>query len=70
MSSYKEALGLTNRANSALLKIERILERRDIPSATRLALVAQTMKSEPILTDDGPGAVVACREARKLSATI
>ena len=61
--SYRDAPGLTNRANSAMLRIEMIIARTNIPSATRLALIATVMQGEPILTDGSVGAISARKDA-------
>lgn len=61
--SYRDYPGLTSRANSAMLRIESIIGRRNVPSAARLALIAEVMASEPILSDPSTAAHVARREA-------
>ena len=54
VSGYTDRAGIDSRANSALLTIESIVANRTIPAAVRLALVAQVMAMEPILTDQSP----------------
>lgn len=59
---YRDRAGIDSRADSALLSIESIMEDRSIPSAVRLALIAEIMDSEPILTDGSPAAHSVRRE--------
>lgn len=61
--SYPDSAGLDNRANSALIEIEAIMDDRSIPSAVRLVLIAQRMEQEPVLTDQSTGAFRARRNA-------
>jgi len=65
MSSYLNEEAAANRANSAMLRIERIISSNHIPPSARLALIAKVMESEPILTDSGIGARKARRESHK-----
>jgi hypothetical protein len=65
VSGYTDRAGIDNRANSALLRIERITAMTHYPSAVRLVLVAQVMAGEPILTDT---ASPAAYEVRALAA--
>jgi hypothetical protein len=51
MSGYTDRAGIDARANSALFTIQHIIDRTHVPSAVRLALIAQVMAGEPILTD-------------------
>lgn len=55
-NGYRDRSGIDNRANSALLRIEAIVTDLGIPSAVRLALIAEIMGEEPILTDPSPAA--------------
>jgi hypothetical protein len=48
---YTDRAGIDARANSALFTIGHIISRTHVPSAVRLALIAQVMEGEPILTD-------------------
>ena len=68
VSGYTDRAGIDNRANGALLRIERIIAmRNEYPSAVRLVLVAQVMAGEPILTDTGSPAAYEVRElARRM----
>lgn len=59
---YRDRAGIDSRANSALLGIEAIIEDRSVPSAVRLALIAEIMAEEPILTDGSPAARSVRRE--------
>lgn len=61
--SYRDTPGITNRANSAMLRIERIIGDTRIPSMARLALIAEVMAGEPVLTDGSTAAHVARHEA-------
>ncbi len=61
---YTDDAGVTNRANSALLRIEHIMDQRHVPSAVRLVWIAQVMKDEPILTDGSSSAFRARRDAK------
>lgn len=63
--SYRDSPGLVNRANSALITIERIAADRSIPSEIRLVLIAQRMAQEPVLTDDSTAAARARRDAAR-----
>jgi hypothetical protein len=63
--SYRDSPGLTNRANSAMCRIEAILERRNVPSAARLVMIARVMEGEPVLTDGSTAAYAARRDARR-----
>ena len=65
MPSYINEASATNRANSAILRIDHIIHAVSIPSSARLALIAEIMLSEPILSDTGVGAIKARREAAK-----
>jgi hypothetical protein len=51
MSGYTDRAGIDSRANSALGLIGDIAADVTIPAAVRLALVAEVMAGEPILTD-------------------
>ena len=66
--SYKDSVALTNRANSAMLNIERISARTDLSSAVRLVLIAEVMASEPVLTEGSQPAYGARREAKAVTA--
>ena len=59
---YTDRVGIDSRANSALLRVERILAMTHYPSAVRLVLVAQVMAGEPILTDTLSSAAYEVRE--------
>lgn len=59
---YRDRAGIDSRANSALLGIEAIIGDRSVPSAVRLALIAEIMREEPILTDPSPAARSVRRE--------
>jgi hypothetical protein len=48
---YTDRAGIDSRANSALLRVDSVIHDYEIPSAVRLALVAEIMAGEPILTD-------------------
>jgi hypothetical protein len=48
--------GITSRANSALCRIEYIHGMGHLPPAVRLALIAEVIAHEPILTDTCPAA--------------
>jgi hypothetical protein len=61
-NGYRDRAGIDNRANSALLSIERIIADRSIPAAVRLVLVAEIMNEEPVLTDGSPAARSVRRE--------
>lgn len=61
--SYTDRPGLTNRANSALLALGRIIDDVSIPTGVRLVLVAQVMADEPVLTDGSVAAISARRGA-------
>lgn len=61
--SYRDSPGLTNRANSAMLRIEMIMARKDVSAAARLVLIAEVMAGEPVLTDGSTAAFGARREA-------
>lgn len=62
--SYRDESGLTSRANGALLQIDLILNHRPgLTSPVRLALIAEVLKGEPILTDMSVGAIRARQEA-------
>jgi hypothetical protein len=63
-STYRDLPGLTNRANSAMIRISMIMERTDVSSAARLALIAHVMAGEPVLTDGSTAAHIARREAK------
>lgn len=71
MSGYTDRAGIDNRANSALGQITMIAGSTDIPSAVRLALIAEVMAGEPILTDtQSPAAHTVRAEAgRRVYAT-
>ena len=62
---YKDAPGLTNRANSAMIRIEMIMARTNVPSAARLALIATVMQDEPVLTDGSVAAIRARKDAKR-----
>ena len=62
---YKDATGLTNRANSAMIRIEMIMARTNVPSSARLALIATVMQAEPVLTDGSVGAIRARKDAKR-----
>lgn len=62
---YRDRAGIDNRANSALLGIERIISDRSVPAAVRLALVAEIMAEEPVLTDPSPAARTVRREVKE-----
>jgi hypothetical protein len=64
-SGYTDRAGIDSRANSALGRISRISAMTHYPSAVRLALIAQVMAGEPILTDTGSPAAY---EVRALAA--
>lgn len=51
VNSYRDTPGLTNRANSAMIRIDNIIARTELPSGVRLVLIAEVMASEPVLTD-------------------
>lgn len=59
---YRDRAGIDSRANSALLGIEAIIGDRSVPSAVRLALIAEIIAEEPILTDGSPAARSVRRE--------
>jgi hypothetical protein len=59
---YTDRAGIDSRADSALLRIERIIGMLHYPSAVRLVLVAQVMAGEPILTDTASPAAYAVRD--------
>lgn len=63
-SGYTDRAGIDSRANSALGRIDRISAMTHYPSAVRLALIAQVMAGEPVLTDTAPAAY----EVRALAA--
>lgn len=65
VSGYTDRAGINSRANSALGRITRIAAMLHYPSAVRLALIAQVMANEPILTDAGSSAAY---EVRALAA--
>jgi hypothetical protein len=65
VSGYTDRAGIENRANGALLRIDRISAMTHYPSAVRLVLIAQVMAGEPILTDTGSPAAY---EVRALAA--
>lgn len=56
VSGYTAMAGITNRADAALLEIERIIGDTSVPSAERLVMVARRMLAEPILTDPSSAA--------------
>lgn len=56
VSGYTDRAGIDNRANSALCRIGMISANVHLPSAVRLALIAEVMAGEPILTDKAPAA--------------
>ncbi len=56
VSGYRDRAGIDNRANSALLRIDAVTSAYTIPAAVRLAMIAEIMACEPILTDDSPAA--------------
>ena len=62
---YKDAPGLTNRANSAMIRIDMIMARKNVPSAARLALIAAVMQDEPVLTDGSVAAIIARKDAER-----
>lgn len=53
---YRDRAGIDSRANSALLRIDRISNDVSMPPAVRLAMVAEIIAAEPILTDNSPAA--------------
>jgi hypothetical protein len=61
--SYRDAPGLENRANSAMLTIESIINDTALPSSVRLVLIAHRMSSEPVLTDGSVAAISARKKA-------
>lgn len=63
VGNYRDRNGIDNRANAALLAIERITADNAVPSAVRLVLIAERMAAEPILTDECPAAHAVRREA-------
>ncbi len=63
-SGYTDYAGITNRANSALLRINEISQSISIPPAVRLAMIAEVMAGEPILTDQSPAAFTVRAEMR------
>lgn len=60
---YRDRAGIDNRANAALLEVVRIATDYSVPTAVRLARVAERMALEPILTDTSPAACAVRREA-------
>jgi hypothetical protein len=54
VSGYADRAGIDSRANSALLRIQSIIEDWHIPAAIRLVKIARIMAGEPILTDTCP----------------
>jgi hypothetical protein len=58
---YTDRAGIDSRANSALCRIELILADRATAPAVRLALIAEVMAGEPILTDTGSPAAFTVR---------
>lgn len=60
---YRDRAGIDNRANAALLDVDRISTDYAVPAAVRLARVAERMAREPILTDDSPAAHEVRRQA-------
>jgi hypothetical protein len=56
MSGYTDRAGIDSRANSALTRIDLISNMVHLPSAVRLALIAEVMAGEPIMTDESPAA--------------
>ena len=56
VSGYRDRAGIDSRANSALLRIDAVSCAYTIPAAVRLAMIADIMESEPILTDGSPAA--------------
>lgn len=66
---YTDRAGIDSRANSALLRIDRISNDVRIPSAVRLAMIAEIMADEPIITDTSPAAYEV-REELKVSKSV
>jgi hypothetical protein len=56
VSGYKDRAGIDSRANSALTSIDLISAMTHLPSAVRLALIAEILAGEPIMTDESPAA--------------
>ena len=56
VGGYLDEAGIFNRANAALNEIDRIVNDRSVPPATRLVWVAERMAQEPIMTDPSPAA--------------
>lgn len=65
MRSYIDPAGLTNRANSALLRIARLVADTSLPPEVRLVKIAELMTGEPVLTCPSPAAGIARREAAR-----
>jgi hypothetical protein len=63
--AYTDEAGLRSRADSAMLRIGAIIQRVELDSGARLALIATVMEEEPILTDPSPAAIKARTNAAR-----